>query len=742
MARYKRRLAGTASGMAIMLMTMSSGSAQVIDEDGSVQLMPVVIEGSADEGGAGEGDQVAPATSAETVLTTRVTRAELDAAQIDDPDDISRLDPGVSYNEATRSFNVRGLDSSRVLTTIDGIRVPWLEDGARGVTGGPSSFDFDTLSGLDIVKGADSSVFGAGALGGVVALRTLNPEDLLKDGKNFGGLSRLSYDSKDDSWGVDQALAARFGETYMMIQGGYRDGHEIENQGTVDVYGADRTAAEPLDYDQKNLLVKLRQHMGVDQVLGFTVDIYDREDDIDSRTSSATTYAPGSARNVQVEKRKRVSANYELGPDAGLWLDAADVVIYWQRQDLADDFYGTRLTTPAGDYARLSDIQETNVGIAGSVLKRFDFGGVTHGVSVGGELFESHTEQYAAGEDSCPPPPYSFAFYTCNFLHTNQADMPEVEGTTLGLFIQDEIALTERFRLTPGVRFDYYEENPQETAAYLANPTVTGLPAASSDSAISPKLRGEYDVFDGVSIYGQWAQSFRAPTAAELYLSYGGPGTYLALGNPDLEPETSNGFEAGIELGDAVLGGKVAGFYNRYKNFIDQVSVDPASVGIPAGAYPFGITQYINRASVEIYGVEASAHWQITPEWHTGASFAAYVGRDRETDEHLNSIPAMKGILNLGYDNGMLGADAYLTLAAARDDVESDINRTPSYALLDLTAWYKPTQIEGLKLSGGVYNVFDETYYDALDIPDSATQQREFYSEAGRTFKAALTYEF
>ena len=741
MARHSRQLAGAASGFVISLVLSSGAAAQqaAATGDGSILLEPVIIQSARE--GANPDSQTA--TRAATVLTERVSRSELDAAQIFGPDDIGRLDPGVGYSQASGSFSVRGLQDNRVLTTVDGIPLSWLDDGARGVTGGSATVAFDSLSALDIVKGSDSSVFGAGALGGVVALRTLNPEDLLDGDKTFGGLSRASFDTKDQSWGVDQALAARLGDTYMLLQGGYRNGQETDNKGDVGGYGADRTRPEPLDYDQKNLLVKLRQHYGVDQVFGLTGEIYDRDSDIDDRTASAATYEPGSVTRQEVEKRKRISASYELGPGAGAWLDAADVNVYWQRQELSDDLWGTRSSTPVGAYARLSDIEDTTFGINASAMKHLDLGGLTHKISVGTQIAGNRTSQLSSGEDTCPPGPYSFGyFFSCNFLHTNQADMPDVHGMLVGLFAEDEIAVTDRLRLTPGLRFDYYEQNPKETAAFLDNATYTGLPAASSDSALSPKLRAEFDLTSNAIVYAQWAQGFRAPTATELYLSYGGPGTYLSLGNPDLKPETSNGFEVGVRANHDSLDWQVSAFYNRYKNFIDTQSVDPASVGIPAGTYPFGVTSYFNRESVEIYGIEAAAQWQMTDTWHSALSLAAYVGRDRETGVHLNSVPAAKAIANLGYGNGIWGADAFLTLAAARNKAENEISKTPSYALLDLTAWWKPEQLEGVKVQAGLYNAFDETYYDAVDIPDSATQAKPYYSQAGRSFRATLTYQF
>ncbi|MER0238408.1 TonB-dependent hemoglobin/transferrin/lactoferrin family receptor [Fulvimarina sp. MAC8] len=740
MALFKHGLAATASGCALTIaLGWPAAAQQSANGDVSIFLDTVVVVGDGE--GASGADE--PASRAASILTQRVTRTDLDDAQIFDADDIARIDPSVGFSNTSGGFNVRGLGDSRVLTTIDGIRLPWLDDGARGVTGGSATFDTNTLSALDIVKGSDSSVFGAGSLGGVVAVRTLNPEDLLEGDQVFGGLSRATFDSEDQSWGVDQALAARLGDTYMFLQGGYRRGEERENQGEVGGFGETRTKPNPLDYEQRNVLVKLRQHLGVDQVIGLTGEIYDRDEDIDDRTASQATYDPGSTSRSQVEKRERISAEYELGVGAGAWLDAAHAVVFWQRQELSDDFFGDRVSQPAGAYSRLSEIEDTTFGINGAVMKHVSVAGLDHKISIGGDVYGNRTGQMSSGEDSCPPGPYAFwYFYSCNFLHTNQADMPDVHGVTTGLFVEDEISLTDRFRVTPGVRLDYYEQNPKETAAYRNNVTYDGLPDSSSDSAVSPKLRAEFDITPNTTIYGQWAQGFRAPTASELYLSYGGPGTYLSIGNPDLEPETSNGFEAGLRARYQDFDWSVSGFYNRYENFIDTETVDPYELGLSRGEYPFGITRNFNRRDVEIYGVEAAAHWQMTEVWHSGLTLAATVGRDKDTGDHLNTVPAAKGILNFGYDNGVWGGDAFLTVAAARDEVEADINKTPDYAVLDLTAFWKPTAVEGVKLQAGLYNVFDETYYDALDIPDNAAQPQEFYSEPGRSFRASLSYQF
>ena len=60
-----------------------------------------------------------------------------------------------------------------MLTRVDGIRLPWLDDGARGVKGGLEAVDFNSLSRLDIVRGADASAGGSGAISGMADLLSL-----------------------------------------------------------------------------------------------------------------------------------------------------------------------------------------------------------------------------------------------------------------------------------------------------------------------------------------------------------------------------------------------------------------------------------------------------------------------------------------------------------------------------------------------------------------------------------------
>ena len=253
--------------MALLLLSPSLAFAQT--STGSATLDTTLVTGNA--------------VQEELPTTTRTDAKTLDERQIRSFDDLGkRAEPGVNYSRTSESINIRGLDRDRVLTTLDGIRVPWLTDGARsqgptgGAQGGLDSIDFNGLSAVDIVRGANSSLVGSGALGGAVQLFTLNPEDLLSEGKDFGSLVKSDYDSADHSWGLNGALAGRYQDTAWLLQAGQRRGHELESGGDANSYGTRRSEANPADTEQQSLLVKLQQRFDGGHKVGFTAELFER----------------------------------------------------------------------------------------------------------------------------------------------------------------------------------------------------------------------------------------------------------------------------------------------------------------------------------------------------------------------------------------------------------------------------------------------------------------------------------
>jgi len=752
-SRRRQLWAGTA-----ILLAMSFASAahaqQAQQSEQSTELKPIVLD-------AKKGGRVA-----DSPLTETTERPKIEQRMVTDLRDFSRrIDAGVNFNSNTKSINIRGLQNERVLTTIDGIRLPWLSDPRDTAKGGGNAFDFDSLSSLDITKGADSSRYGSGALGGVVELRTLNPEDLIDEGKNFGALTKSTYDSKDNSIGSNAAVAGRFNDSWLLVQGGYKKGHETENQGYIDGYGANRTEANPMDFVQKNLLVKFHQYIEGGHRFGLTGELYNRDEDSKNFRGTTASYQQGSFKSGEEVDRKRISGSYDfISPDNSDVVDRASVTVYWQKEQINNTTDAIRLPSalggiipgdpffygrPFGVYKRDNMIEQTSYGLTGNASKELDLGGVSHELRFGGEIYWQDTHQYSAGVDNCPDVdwttiPQPFGPQACRFLHTNSSDMADVNAVMFGAFVEDDIKLMDnRLTITPGLRLDYYSYDPKSTAAFERSPAYDQAYLKSNeDFGISPKLRFAWQATQELELYAQYARGFRAPTVMELYQNYGQPGSYRRIGNPNLDTETSNGFEVGgkYEAADYTIAATV--FNNYYRNFIDtKPSIDPT------GEYPLGITEYLNVNKVRIYGIELSGEWRFDENWRTWGSVAWSNGRNTGNGAYLNSVAPLRAIVGLGYAQETWGADVSLTAAATRNRTNGGF-RAPGYGIVDLSAWWAPEKIgdvdvKGLKIQAGVFNVFDEKYWDAVSVPDTTTiAQRDYFSQPGRTFKVSVSKKF
>ena len=696
--------------------------------DRVTNLKPIVVKGKA-----------AKDVLADSPTATETTAKQIDDNQITRIEDLGRsTEVGVGYNRTTGGINIRGLGDDRVLTTVDGIEIPYMLDVARGADGGVNSFDFNALSSIDIVRGADSSRAGSGALGGAFVLRTLEPEDLIAPGSTWGGVFKFGYNGDDRSIGGSAAVAKRIDNTAVLFEGGYTHGHELENNGDVGGYSTKRTKADPADYNQKSGLFKIRQYTDIG-TFGITAEHFNKDKTIDAMHSQSLTgnLRPGNYDTSDNTERNRVSLDYKYEAEsADSLLDTANAVFYWQNVLREEGLNGYRYTSVIGDYSRRNEIENRSIGFNGNASKSFDTGSLHHKVTFGLDLAFSKAHQYSAGEDSCALPRWRA---TCAFLHTNQSDMPDVDGKRVGAFVDDKIEIgSSNVSLTPGLRFDWYDYSPKNTDAYRDSANYSGLPSGQSDSRFSPKLRASYQPQDNVELYAQWAMAFRAPNVSELYVNYGVPGGYVSYGNPDLKPETSNGIEIGTNLGDDDFGGHIGGFYNKYKNFIDsEMSADPTRT------YPLGITEYFNRANVRMFGVEVNAHKKFDNGIHIKGSLAYVNGKDSDSGEWIDSVAPAKAAFTVGYATEVWGTDFTFVTATSEPKKDGDNFRTPGYGIFDLTGWWEPEQVKGLSLRAGVYNIFNKTYYDSLNVASTGlTQPAAYYSEPGRTFKLTLTQRF
>ena len=697
-----------------------------------------------------KGKKAAASVASDTPLATQTTGDEIAKKEISNLGDLGNTtEPGVDFVE-TRPGDaggvfIRGLTGPRVATLIDGVPIPYLESSARtgsqspttsGSMGGVDSFDFSSLSALDILRGADSSRIGSGALAGALVLRTLNPEDLIEEGRDWGALTKITYDSADNSIAGSAAVAKRFGDTSLLFQGSYKTGDERKNKGDRDIIGTGRTEPNPLDFDQNNLLFKARHYIEGGHTIGLTAERYDYSSDSDLKTlqttsGGATTFPEGQRWGFDNTRRERVSFHYDyVAPGTDSLVDAASLVLYWQRLQKNAGHDG--MTRAPARNMRDNRLEDNSFGLTGHAEREFQSGSLTHRITLGGAGSVSTTEHFLAAIPDTAA----------------QADIPKIDSARVGLFIEDRISMGDSpLAITPGLRFDWHKYTPKYTDEFGQNPGFPhfGLPASRDDARISPKLLATYDLNPSVQLFAQWSMAYRAPTVDELYGNFSNPTTgYAVLGNPDLKAETGHGFEVGADVGSDDFGGRVTVFHNRYKNFIGVETLP--------GSPPFNlfIQRAVNINKVHITGIEAKAHKRFDNGISLQGGLSYTYGENVETGAVLREIAPFKAVVGIGYDQEHWGVELTGIFAGSmRDDNNPNTFDAPGYGIANFTGWWEPEQIKGMRLQAGVYNIFDKTYYNALRVRSvnpnsvgSANQPVEFYSEPGRTFKVSLTHKF
>ena len=146
---------------------------------------------------------------------------------------------------------------------------------------------------------------------------------------------------------------------------------------------------------------------------------------------------------------------------------------------------------------------------------------------------------------------------------------------TAALYVQDEFNMLEWLNITAGLR--------------LVDNRSFGL-------RLTPKISAMLSVGDFRFRLG-WSQGFKTPTVKELhyrYLHVMGSSTFFNIGNTNLDPQISNYYSANIEYRGRNFTASVSGYLNKLDNMI-------ALVNVSSGEIPAGITTaYLGDGSTNV----------------------------------------------------------------------------------------------------------------------------------------------
>jgi hemoglobin/transferrin/lactoferrin receptor protein len=614
---------------------------------------------------------------------TVIDRGQILERDARSPAELLRDVPGVEISGVPRTTamepEIRGLGGDRIAFRLDGSRLNF-NAGHRGRI----FLDPDLLRSVDVLRGPGSALYGSGAIGGVIAFRTIEPEDLLPPGSPnpVGGFLRGGYQTQGRTFRGTGAFAVRAGDVAgLAAVSGLNNGNFHDALGTTIPFTAD-TATTLLG--RVNWTPEF--HRFSVSAMRFTdtgqIPIAANTATLQSITDRTTT-------------QESLAARWNYANPAMPLLEP-QVVLYRNYTNLEE----RRLT---GSLA-LDATELTTTGVDAQNTSRFSlFGQDRHRLTFGAEIYRD--EQ--AG--------LSNAFARPQF--------PTASQDVTGFYLQDEIEIGA-LSVVPGIRWDNFDQQSPD-----------GRNNQSFDRA-SPRISVAYRVTDWLQPYVSYAQAFRAPSLTELYV--GGqhfPGNVF-VPNPLLQPETAENWEVGANLrfadvlrqGDR-LRARLTAFRNTIDNYIEQIVFPRTTVSR-------------NVAQARLQGAE------LELQYDTGRVFAGFavsiLKGDNLTDgAPLASIPANRVALNGGYrflESGVTVGGRWLAVAEQNRNppIPGVAQSTSGYGVLDLYATWVPDFAPSLRVDVGVDNVFNEAYRRSSwnsDPPPS------FY-EVGRNVRASLRMTF
>lgn len=687
-----------------------------------------------------------------------IDRKTMDERLVRDLKDLFRYEPGISVPSGFGRFGIgdiriRGLGGNRVLIQTDGIPVPDAFSIGSFSNANRNFVDLDTLKQVEVLRGPGSALYGSDAPGGVVSFRTKDPEDYLTGGKRSHVGLKFGYES-DWKGLFGGATVAAGGERWSgMVAVGHRQGVEqdnkLNNRGDHAVDGALRTAPNPQERDGRSLLAKLVYAPSDTQRWRLTVEGNEDASRTDVRSSlgfSAPTNATVTAQyGDDHQTRARIALAHDMDAlDAG-FADTLQWNIYRQDSETTQrtDEFRTAAAGVRQRRQRAFDFDQRLIGAEAVLSKQLQSGSIVHVLTYGVEFARTETHQKRDGLATNLITGVSTPVISPDTFPVR--DFPNSRSTTSALFVQDEIGFADgAFRLVPALRIDHYALRPTVDSIFAAdNPGVAAVDL--DDTSIAPKLGAVWTFAPDWSLFAGYARGFRAPPYADVNIGFTNLAFgYTAIANPDLKPETSDGFEGGVRYGGDAFWFGLSAYDNRYRDFIESLSF----VGIDDRGLQVFQSRNVSDARIrgaELKGgVDFGGFGDALAGWSLRGAAAYARGEDRSDDTPLDSVDPLRGSLGLAYDREHWGAELAGTFADRKDRVSSaTLYRPGGYAVFDLLAhWRFPDS--GVRLNIGVFNLGDKTYTDWADVPGVSSSSRTLarYTRPGRSFAASVSVDW
>jgi len=294
------------------------------------------------------------------------------------------------------------------------------------------------------------------------------------------------------------------------------------------------------------------------------------------------------------------------------------------------------------------------------------------------------------------------------FEETPYADGSRVDT---GIFLSLDLLLGRHWDITGGVRWDriHVQADPGGAGQHVRNTSD----AFSGFLAASRRLSGSLILFANLS------RAYRAPTLGERFYT-GITGRGFIISQPELDPERSLNFDAGLKIATPRFFAALYGFHYAVDGLMERILVSEKT-------YTY---QNVDRGRIQ--GGELEAEWFPRGGFKIFGSLVLARGRSVLSQEPLNDIPPLKISAGARLWVGRFSVEASVRHQKGKTDPGPAEIAIPACTLADLRmTLYLPAS---LHLNLVVSNVFDVLVLGRPD-PDAP-------SDPGRNIRLGVSYSF
>lgn len=610
-----------------------------------------------------------------------VTAEQIGKIQANDLEDLFSQSPEVSIGggvDIAQKLYIRGIEDQLLNINIDGaVQATRLFHHASRI-----SIEPELLKRVEVNAGAGNALSGAGALGGSVKFVTKDPEDMLKPGENFGGLVKGMFSSNTDAFKTNTTLFGRLNDDWSAMVSAtnynpdaYEDGSGDEVSGTK--------------FDQDFLFAKLVGNLTDSQTLRLS---YQKRNDDGERALRPQWLVSGWNPLVPTElERETITLNYELNPIENPYIDV-DLTIYNIDSEL----------DRSGDFRPY---------VGNGESKGFDL----RNTSILGMHKLSYGVDYRRDETIAGPP-------------TDRSNLKE-KAKVKGIYLQDDIQLTDDLLLSAGLRYDDYELDDSNDQKF-------------DESEISHNIGMNFHFNDNWHAFVSYAEAFKGPLSQDAYKLFG-------TNDASLKPEDADNTEFGIAYESATWFGSA----KAYRSDIDDLIGD--RIADDAGTF------FTNIGDLESDGyiLEIGRHWDKL------MARLSYHQNDIEIDGRDAGGYSTNGVGNTIGDNLVATLDYRLNsqwtfgwnaqFVKGEDNVDvyagdwlpagATIDK-PGYGIHDFYTQWRPSTTEDVTITLTVRNVFDKHYFDHASAEDlqqfPGYEGTSGFAEPGRDVRLSVGWQF